>query len=101
MSLFGISCLLLLLLCVLLGAHKGYDDGLIGHFGLGVAGTGSLIVVTLELTGTASYRNIGLESELVVSGITMFLARHAWRWMRWRYFGIGSWTRDQSNQGGS
>ena len=89
------------LLCFFLVFHKEYEDGLLGRIGLGLVGVaafsrcmslGDAVFfggMPIVVSGTAT---------LLWFGLYIFLARHTYRFLRWRCMGEYDWRPTHRHQ---
>jgi hypothetical protein len=68
--------------------HRDYEDGFVGRFALGVMSMGALVLLIRAATSEA---RIPPEVELLLLGVALFMARHAYRFLRYRATGTHSW----------
>lgn len=91
-----IASFVVFMACAVLVFHREYEDGLFGRLGLGLIALGAagrfLGLLDLILSGEAEIRfsNIAL---FVWIGLAIFLARHLYRFLRWRHTGEGAWRK--------
>ena len=82
--------LIILAVCITLVFNKHYEDGLIGRI--------ALSVIAIAAAGRASgiwdsdfMFAVTPQGALVWIGLTLFLVRHLYRFLRWRSSGDGDW----------
>ena len=69
--------------------HREYEDGLIGRAGLAAMAVSSLVMLVQIAHGERYV--LMPETQLIVIGAAVFMLRHAYRFVRWRISGEGSW----------
>lgn len=77
--------------------RRDYEDGLVGRVCLVTVIVGVVIIMIGQLGGEVEYA-FPPESTIVFAGIAGFMARHTYRWLRWRLSGRGDW-RDKYRRG--
>ena len=80
--LFGASTFLVL--------HCAYEDGLFGRAALSMIAVASMVLLVHVVDQSATYAFLP-ETEMILVGVALFMARHVYRFMRWRISGEGSW----------
>lgn len=92
MSVMAVCAFLLAAMAGVLIAHKEYEDGLIGRIALAGIILGSVIVMLMEFATGSSYEGyVPPEVLVLVVSVVAFMARHLYRFMRFRATGKFSW----------
>lgn len=77
--------------CVLLAVHPRYPDGLFGRAALGVIVMVCVVMVIGEARGRVSY-DLDDGPFAMLAAVTVFLYRHAYRFLLWAHFGKHAWS---------
>lgn len=87
-------------ICTTLVLHREYEDGLLGRLGLALMALAAT-ARTLQLVESEFQRSVNPIGLVLWVGLALFLARHLYRFMRWRRSGEGDWRgTDKAATGG-
>jgi len=91
----AVAGLSLSIVCAMLVLHKDYEDGLVGRIalaGMSLAGFGRAATIV------ESGFSLGLSwvALLMWLSTTLFMARHLYRFLKWRSCGDGDWRQSDS-----
>lgn len=90
---YAFLCFLVASISVFLVFHCKYEDGLIGRIALAVLFFGNAIVFGEYLNGV-EYQ-VNPTTLTIQSGITLFLVRHVYRFLKWNKTGANDWRANE------
>lgn len=93
MNLFIAAIAVIALIAGFLAWCEKYEDGLTGRIALGGIAVACVIIIIGHHRRVVSYEFIPPEITLLLACIAWFLARHAYRFIRYTFSGKYGWTR--------
>lgn len=94
MSLVASCALLIGVIAAILIAHCRYEDGLIGRIALGGVVLAAVMICVSEIDG--AYYDAPDEMLLLLAGVTAFMVRHLYRFLRYTHTGAGAWRKEKA-----
>jgi len=86
----AIAALFVFMICMILVLHPDYEDGLVGRICLAMMAMAALARF-LAIVDDGWYMPFNSIAFLLWIGLAMFLARHLYRFLRWRKCGEHDW----------
>lgn len=83
--------------CVLLAVHPRYPDGLFGRGALATIVTLCVIGIIGEIKDASAF-DVDAGPFFILIAVTVFLYRHAYRFLLWAHFGKHAWTASRELQ---
>lgn len=87
----AMSSLTVLIVSTVLVFHPDYEDGLVGRLALGLMAMASYVRFAELLEDNFTHRPFGTVAVVLWFGLALFMARHLYRFLRWRRDGDCDW----------